>query len=80
MYRYACTGWFGSTHGIRNIFVTENENPHDIAQLDAQYHSYSNKCDIEMMQKFQLSITSVETYPTHWLATLSHHPKLHHKN
>lgn len=62
-YQYSCPTWWGTSRGIRNIYVEDDTSPDVAAQEDAKAFSGAKKCDVHLIQKFKMSVTEVETYP-----------------
>ena len=62
-YQYACQRWWGITTGKRNIYIENDLNPEQAARNDAKIVSGASECDVQLIQRFKMSVTDVETYP-----------------
>lgn len=62
-YRYACQRWWGTSTGTRNIYIESDLNPESAAKSDAKGITGASDCDIQLIQRFKMSVTDVETYP-----------------
>tara|TARA_B100001559_G_C16476024_1_gene611428 strand:- start:377 stop:631 length:255 start_codon:yes stop_codon:yes gene_type:complete len=62
-YSYHCRRWYGSVHGVRNIYVEGDMSPEKAAKRDAEFVSGSKTCDIQLLQRFRMMVSDVETFP-----------------
>ena len=62
-YRYKCKRWYGNVTGTRNLYLEGSIVPEEAAKKDAKSVSGSGDCDIQLIQKFTMVVTDVETYP-----------------
>lgn len=49
--------------GTRNIYIESDLNPESAAKSDAKGITGASDCDIQLIQRFKMSVTDVETYP-----------------
>ena len=66
-YKYSCPRWYGNVEGINNIYVNKNKPIkyiHKMAIKEANKLSGSKTCNINLLNKFEVAIKSVETYPS----------------
>jgi len=75
-YKYTCPRWYGDVEGVATLYVEKNNtnndsntkiNKHDIEKIatkDANKLSGSTNCHISLLNKFDVSIKSVSTYPS----------------
>ena len=65
MYKYICPRWYGNVTGIRNIYDDSAKNESDIIRLakkEANEIYGSKSCNISLLQKFNVVITSKKNY------------------
>jgi len=64
-YRYSCSTWYGllKSTGIRNFYSDSNIDPVQAAKKDAKRFNNSSECDIQLLQRFKMTVTDVETFP-----------------
>ena len=66
-YRYTCKNWYWYTStGIRNFYSDTELSPEKAtlaAKKDAQRAHTSSECDVQLLQKFKMTVTDVETFP-----------------
>lgn len=62
-YSYLCTRWYGSLSGVRNIYMEGDMAPEIAATKDAELISGSKTCDIQLLQRFRMVVSDVETFP-----------------
>lgn len=64
-YRYKCTTWYYlQVTGMRNFYSADNPtNPKEAALDDALRFTGSSDCDVELLQRFKMTVTDVETFP-----------------
>ena len=66
-YSYKCPRWYGNVNGVNNIFVEDDqteENVKDLAKNQMNTKTGSQTCDIQLLNKFDLVVKSVKTYPS----------------
>ena len=66
-YKYNCPRWYGNVEGFQQIHVNKETNDNDAEQLaikKANITSGSTSCNIHFLNKFDVAINSVETYPS----------------
>lgn len=68
LYRYLCRRWWGPVSDLQLVHVPETTELLPTLQQHAMAMSGSQTCNVELLQKFQLSLKVVETYGN--LATL----------
>ena len=69
-YHYDCKRWYGTVSGTRNIYLEGEVHPEEAVRKDAQNVSGSNQCNIQLIQKYTMAITDVETYPAMAIETI----------
>lgn len=64
-YKYNCPRWYANIEGISNIYVKKDtkKDIKKIAIKKANELSGSKSCNISLLNKFEVSIKSIETYP-----------------
>jgi len=62
-YHYTCQRWYGEVTGTRNLYLENSMPPEQAAQKDAKMANNSSVCDIQLIQKFKMVVTDVETFP-----------------
>ncbi len=64
-YRYSCKTWYGlgTATGIRNLYTDSDIAPEQAAKNDAKKFNNSAECDIQLLQRFKMTVTDVETFP-----------------
>jgi hypothetical protein len=62
-YSFDCQRWYGSVQGVRNIYVEGDVPPEKAAKKDAEFVSGSKTCDIQLLQRFRMLVSDVETFP-----------------
>ena len=65
-YKYKCPRWYGYEKGVKNIFIKnlDDSNIKEIATNEANEITGSKNCNIDLLNKFEISIKSIETYPS----------------
>ena len=69
-YKYNCPRWYGTLQGVKNLYINkkEKELSHEqvikMAKNQSNTFSGSNSCSVTLLNKFDVSIKSVETYPS----------------
>lgn len=62
-YQYSCKRWYGDVTGTRNLYLEGSTPAEQAAQKDAKLATNSSACDIQLIQKFKMVVTDVETFP-----------------
>tara|TARA_B110000879_G_C11079512_1_gene474177 strand:- start:342 stop:596 length:255 start_codon:yes stop_codon:yes gene_type:complete len=64
-YKFSCKTWYGllTNTGIRNIYSDSSTPPELVANNDAKKFNNSSECDVQLLQRFKMSVSDVETYP-----------------
>ena len=62
-YHYNCKRWYGNVAGTRNLYLEGTVHPEEAAREDAKTITGSSECDIQLVQKFTMMVTDVETFP-----------------
>ena len=64
-YKYTCPRWYGYEKGVKNIYIKKDSdvNIKKLLFLEANKITGSKSCDISLLNKFEVSIKSVKTYP-----------------
>ena len=62
-YHYTCRRWYGNITGMRNLYLEGLTPPEQAAQKDAKMATGSTTCDVQLIQKFKMVVTDVETFP-----------------
>ena len=63
-YRYKCNTWYYlEVSGIRNFYSQDSVEPKLAALDDARKFTGSKECDVELLQRFKMTVTDVETFP-----------------
>lgn len=66
-YRYTCKTWYWTTTtGIRNFYSNDpsmDDKIEKAAIQDAKRANNSAECDIQLLQKFKMTVTDVQTFP-----------------
>jgi hypothetical protein len=64
-YRYSCQTWWGlvTTTGIRNLYTDSEIAPEIAAKNDAKKFNNTSDCDVQLLQRFKMTVTEVEPYP-----------------
>jgi len=62
-YSYSCSNWYSQYQGVRNIYVEDGTLPEIAAKKDALVISGASRCDVQLIQRFKMVVTDVETYP-----------------
>lgn len=64
-YSYSCKTWYGliTATGIRNLYIDSNIDPYQAVKKDAKKFNNSSDCDIQLLQRFKMTVTDVETFP-----------------
>lgn len=63
MYHYSCPRWYGVVNGTRHLYLEGNLHPEDAARNDAKTLTGASECDIQLIQKFTMTVQDVETFP-----------------
>ena len=65
-FKYSCPRWYGYEKGVHNIYIKDDldEDVEKLAIKEANYISGSKSCNIQLLNKFRISINSIETYPS----------------
>ena len=65
-YKYSCPRWYGTLEGVNNLYIKKNneKDVNKIATKEANRLSGSKTCSISLLNKFEVSIKSIETYPS----------------
>lgn len=62
LYRYICQRWWGPVSDIQLAQVPDSPEPLRILLRHAEAITGSKTCSIDLLQKFQLSMSVSETY------------------
>jgi len=64
-YRFSCKTWYGlsTATGIRNFYCDSSVAPDVAAKNDAKQFNRSSECDVQLLQRFKMTVTDVETFP-----------------
>ena len=62
-YHYICSRWYGYVTGTRNLYLEGPTPPEQAAQKDAKMFTGSETCDVQLIQKYKMVVTDVETFP-----------------
>jgi len=78
-YRFNCRTWYGllTTSGIRNFYSDSDIDPVSAAKNDAKKFNSSSDCDIQLLQRFKMQVTDVETFPAMAAQPLHKYNELH---
>jgi len=65
-YKFSCPRWYGDVEGVNNIYVKKDtkKDIKKIAIKESNQLSGSKTCSISLLNKFEVSIKSIETYPS----------------
>ena len=62
-YRYSCQRWYSTVTGTRNLYLEQDIVPEVAAKNDAKRITGSSDCDVQLIQRFKMVVTDVETFP-----------------
>jgi len=65
LYSYDCKRWFGNLTGLNKMIIQDKlttDELYDKTNRDAMNFSNSNTCSIQLLMKYQMNITNVETF------------------
>ena len=68
LYRFNCRRWWGTVSDLQLVHLTGDAELLPTLMTHAQAVSGSQTCNVELLQKFELSMKVVETYGS--MATL----------
>jgi hypothetical protein len=67
IYHYKCQRWYGKVNGFTSILTRKGlseENIQEMIHKDALMKSGSETCDNELIQKYEILIKPLKTYPS----------------